>query len=315
MQKTVFLLSQNDENQSENGSKNSKIRLRARPPAEPQKKMLQTKKLRSKKLKNTGFLHFSLADFGRARSRTGVFRTVFLQCFWRRASRPIKNRRFWPNNGHPPPGKPVTFYECHPTITPQHLRCGRIFRGLKQIEHQKTLETTSPTTHIRPRSWSNLPCRWRQVIPHASADEPSCQLSAADSKRSPHGLEGHEVREAVAGCNACDGMCFCFFWKHHKTFRKWRQKWGDVDAGPKDGKNPRGKSSEWSKLSAVNSLRSVTKNQRVNWSMLNCVIHWYDTPFKIKRCIIIFPIEHLDKLWRMRNSWVFAAQLPFFLSQ
>ena len=95
----MFLLSQNDENQSENGSKNSKIRLRARPPAEPQKKMLQTKKLRSKSWKTRGFFHFSLADFGRARSRTGVFRTVFYSVFWRRASRPIKNRRF---------------YECHP---------------------------------------------------------------------------------------------------------------------------------------------------------------------------------------------------------
>ena len=67
-------------------------------------------------MKNTGFFHFSLADFGRARSRTGVFRTVFYSVFWRRASRPIKNRRFWPKNAPPPPppGKPVTFYERHP---------------------------------------------------------------------------------------------------------------------------------------------------------------------------------------------------------
>ena len=61
-------------------------------------------------MKNTGFFHFSLADFGRARSRTGVFRTVFYSVFWRRASRPIKNRRFWTKNAPPPPpGKPVTF--------------------------------------------------------------------------------------------------------------------------------------------------------------------------------------------------------------
>ena len=66
------------------------------------------------KVEKHGFFHFSLADFGRARSRTGVFRTVFYSVFWRRASRPIKNRRFWPKNGTPPPGKPVTFYECHP---------------------------------------------------------------------------------------------------------------------------------------------------------------------------------------------------------
>ena len=34
-------------------------------------------------------------------SRTGVFRTVFYSVFWRRASRPIKNRRFWPKNAPP----------------------------------------------------------------------------------------------------------------------------------------------------------------------------------------------------------------------
>ena len=97
------------------GPKNSKIRLRARPPAEPEKKMyFANQKIEVKKLKNTGFFHFSLADFGRARSRTGVFRTVFYSVFWRRASRPIKNRRFWPKNAPPPPGKPVTFNECHP---------------------------------------------------------------------------------------------------------------------------------------------------------------------------------------------------------
>ena len=78
------------------------------------KKDVANQKIEVKKLKNTGFFHFSLADFGRARSRTGVFRTVFYSVFWRRASRPIKNRRFWPKNAPPPPGKPVTFYECHP---------------------------------------------------------------------------------------------------------------------------------------------------------------------------------------------------------
>ena len=81
---------------------------------------LRNRKKRCCKTKNWGqkvekhrFFHFSLADFGRAHSRTGVFRTVFYSVFWRRASRPIKNRRFWPENA-PPPGKPVTFYECHP---------------------------------------------------------------------------------------------------------------------------------------------------------------------------------------------------------
>jgi hypothetical protein len=45
------------------------------------KKDVANQKIEVKKLKNTRFFHFSLADFGRARSRTGVFRTVFLQCF------------------------------------------------------------------------------------------------------------------------------------------------------------------------------------------------------------------------------------------
>ena len=63
------------------GPKTQKSASGARPPAEPQKKMLQTKKIEVKKLKNTGFFHFSLADFGRARSRTGVFRTVFYSVF------------------------------------------------------------------------------------------------------------------------------------------------------------------------------------------------------------------------------------------
>ena len=110
----MFLLSQNDENQSENGSKNSKIRLRARPPAEPQKKMLQTKKLRSKSWKTRVFFTFRLPILdGRVHEQVSSV-LFFYSVFWRRASRPIKNRRFWPKNGTPPPGKPVTFYECHP---------------------------------------------------------------------------------------------------------------------------------------------------------------------------------------------------------
>ena len=109
----MFLLSQNDENQSENGSKNSKIRLRARPSAEPQKKMLQTKKLRSKSWKTRGFFTFRLPILdGRVHEQVSSV-LFFYSVFWRRASRPIKNRRFWPKNA-PPPGKPVTFYECHP---------------------------------------------------------------------------------------------------------------------------------------------------------------------------------------------------------
>ena len=78
----MFLLSQNDENQSENGSKNAKIRLRARPPAEPQKKMLQTKKLRSKSWKTRGFYTFRLPILdGRVHEQVSsvLFFTVFFE--------------------------------------------------------------------------------------------------------------------------------------------------------------------------------------------------------------------------------------------
>ena len=107
----MFLLSQDDENQK-TGPKTQKSasgpgHLRNR------KKRCCKPKNWGQKVEKHGFFHFSLADFGRARSRTGVFRTVFYSVFWRRASRPIKNRRFWPKNA-PPPGKPVTFYERHP---------------------------------------------------------------------------------------------------------------------------------------------------------------------------------------------------------
>ena len=110
----MFLLSQNDENQSENGSKNSKIRLRARPPAEPQKKMLQTKKLRSKSWKTQGFYTFRLPILdGRVHEQVSsvLFFTVFFEGERHDLS---KTGGFGRIMGPPPPGKPVTFYECHP---------------------------------------------------------------------------------------------------------------------------------------------------------------------------------------------------------
>ena len=109
----MFLLSQNDKNQSENGSKNSKIRLRARPPAEPQKKMLQTKKLRSKSWKTHGFFTFRLPILdGRVHEQVSsvLFFTVFFEGERHNLSKTGGFGRKMP----PPPGKPVTFYECHP---------------------------------------------------------------------------------------------------------------------------------------------------------------------------------------------------------
>ena len=106
----MFLLSQNDENQSENGSKNSKIRFRARPPAEPQKKMLQTKKLRSKSWKTRVFFTFRLPILdGRVHEQVSsvLFFTVFFE--GERQKQEVLAEKC-----PPPPGKPVTFYECHP---------------------------------------------------------------------------------------------------------------------------------------------------------------------------------------------------------
>ena len=110
----MFLLSQNDENQSENGSKNSKIRLRARPSAEPQKKMLQTKKLRSKSWKTRGFFTFRLPILdGRVHEQVSsvLFFTVFFEGERHDLS---KTGGFGRKMAPPAPGKPVTFYECHP---------------------------------------------------------------------------------------------------------------------------------------------------------------------------------------------------------
>ena len=87
---------------SKNGSKNSKIRLRARPPAEPQKKMLQTKKLRSKSWKTRVFFTFRLPILdGRVHEQVSsvLFFTVFFEGERHDLS---KNRRFWPKNAPPP---------------------------------------------------------------------------------------------------------------------------------------------------------------------------------------------------------------------
>ena len=83
------------ENESKNGSKITKNRFRATP-HQRQKKHVANPKNESKKLKNTSFFHFFVAEVWRAGRRTSLFRT-------RRASRPIKNRRFFPKK--PPPSR------------------------------------------------------------------------------------------------------------------------------------------------------------------------------------------------------------------
>ena len=109
----MFLLSQNDENQSDNGSKNSKIRLRARPPAEPQKKMLQTKKLRSKSWKTRGFFTFRLPILD-GRVHEQVSSVLFFTVFFEGERHDLSKTGGFGRKMPPSPGKPVTFYECHP---------------------------------------------------------------------------------------------------------------------------------------------------------------------------------------------------------
>ena len=77
------------------------------------KKDVANQKIEVKKLKNTFFFHFSLADFGRARSRTGVLRTFFTKFFEGERNDLSKTQGFG-RKMPTPPGKPVTFYECHP---------------------------------------------------------------------------------------------------------------------------------------------------------------------------------------------------------
>ena len=81
---------------------------------------LRNRKKRCCKPKNWGqkvekhvFFHFSLADFGRARSRTGVFHTVFT-VFFEGERHDLSKTGGFGRKMPPPPGKPVTFYECHP---------------------------------------------------------------------------------------------------------------------------------------------------------------------------------------------------------
>ena len=104
----MFLLSQNDENQSENGSKNSKIRLRARPPAEPQKKMLQTKKLRSESWKTRGFFTFRLPILD-GRVHEQVSSVLFFTVFFEGERHDLSKTGGFGRKMPPPPGKPVTF--------------------------------------------------------------------------------------------------------------------------------------------------------------------------------------------------------------
>ena len=60
-------------------------------------------KIEDQMSKNSMFLNVYLADSGRAHAVTSPFRAVKQSIFLIPPSRPIKNSRFWPRKGSPPP--------------------------------------------------------------------------------------------------------------------------------------------------------------------------------------------------------------------
>ena len=158
----MFLLSQNDENQSENGSKNSKIRLRARPPAEPQKKMLQTKKLRSKSWKTQGFFTFRLPILD-GRVHEQVSSVLFFTVFFEGERHDLSKTGGFGRKMPPPPGKPVTFYECHPD---DHAPAPSVRADLMvpEVEHSSEAGgVVEPTRLLGPSSAMDRNIPWRRT--------------------------------------------------------------------------------------------------------------------------------------------------------
>ena len=156
----MFLLSQNDENQSENGSKNSKIRLQARPPADPQKKMLQTKKLRSKSWKTRGFFTFRLPILD-GRVHEQVSSVLFFTVFFEGERHDLSKTGGFGRKMPPPPGKPVTFYECHPE---DHAPAPSVRADLC-VRVCPLMFTRVDPSRFRPQAfWHNMPLAFATAI-------------------------------------------------------------------------------------------------------------------------------------------------------
>ena len=120
----MFLAWKKSENDSKKGPKSQK-KLPGHPTSATTR--CKPKKWIQKIEKHEFFFHFFLAEVWRAGPRTSPFRTVFYSVLWRRASRPIKNRRFFPKNAPPPQVNP-NLSSLMPSgwSRPLHLRCGRI---------------------------------------------------------------------------------------------------------------------------------------------------------------------------------------------
>ena len=109
----MFLLSQNDENQFENGSKNSKIRFPGQATCGTAKKDVANQKIEVKSLKNTVFFTFRLPILD-GRVHEQVSSVLFFTVFFEGERHDLSKTGGFGRKMPPPPGKPVTFYECHP---------------------------------------------------------------------------------------------------------------------------------------------------------------------------------------------------------
>ena len=110
----MFLLSQNNENQSENGSKNSKKSASGPGHLRNRKKRCCKPKNWGQKVEKHGFFSLFACRFW-----TGAFTNrclpycFLLQCFLKASVTTYQKQQVLAEKC-PPPGKPVTFYECHP---------------------------------------------------------------------------------------------------------------------------------------------------------------------------------------------------------
>ena len=77
------------------------------------KKMLQTKKLRSKSWKTRVFFTFRLPILD-GRVHEQVSSVLFFTVFFEGERNDLSKTQGFGRKMGPPPGKPVTFYECHP---------------------------------------------------------------------------------------------------------------------------------------------------------------------------------------------------------
>ena len=78
------------------------------------KKDVANQKIEVKKLKNTGFFSLFACRFWTGAFTNRCLPYCFLQCFLKASVTTYQKQEVLAEKWDPPPGKPVTFYECHP---------------------------------------------------------------------------------------------------------------------------------------------------------------------------------------------------------